>query len=83
MTDAPTQYLPILVRDGGVTEWERGFCASLIRQTRAGRVPSEKQSGVLRGIVERFQERAMREDEWQPVGQVAAEIAKGIAGCQK
>jgi chromosomal replication initiation ATPase DnaA len=23
MTQAPTQYLPILVRDGGVTEWER------------------------------------------------------------
>lgn len=62
MTEAPTQYLPILVRDGGVTEWERSFCASLIRQTRAGRMPSDKQAGVLRGIVERFQERAMRED---------------------
>ena len=62
MTQAPTQYLPILVRDSGVTEWERSFCASLIRQTRAGRVPSDKQSQTLAGIVARFQERAMRED---------------------
>lgn len=62
MTDAPTQYLPILVRDGGVTEWERGFVASLIRQTRAGRRISEKQAATLRGIVERFQERTMRDD---------------------
>lgn len=61
MTDAPTQYLPILVRDGGVTEWERKFCASLIRQERAGRRLSEKQAATLRGIVERFQERAMRD----------------------
>lgn len=60
MTDAPTQYLPILVRDGGVTDFERKFCASLIRQTRAGRAPSERQAAVLRGIVERFQEKSMR-----------------------
>lgn len=59
MTEAPTQYLPILVRDGGVTEWDRKFCASLIRQARAGRRLSEKQAATLRGIVERFQERAM------------------------
>lgn len=61
MTEAPTQYLPILVRDGGVTDFERKLCASLIRQERAGRRLSEKQAGVLRGIVERFQERAMRD----------------------
>lgn len=63
MTDAPTQYLPILVRDGGVTEWERNFCASLIRQERAGRRFSEKQAATLRGIVERFQRRAMKDDQ--------------------
>lgn len=63
MTDAPTQYLPILVRDGGVTEWERNFCASLIRQERAGRRLSEKQAVTLRGIVERFQARALRDDQ--------------------
>jgi hypothetical protein len=62
MSNAPTQYLPILVRDGGVTEWERSFCASLIRQTRAGRVPSDKQAQTLRGIVTRFQARALRDD---------------------
>lgn len=83
MIDAPTQYLPILVRDGGVTEWERKFCASLIRQTRSGRVVSEKQASTLRGIVERFQERAMGQDDWQPVGQVAAQIAKEAGECRK
>lgn len=61
MTDAPTQYLPIVVRDGGVTEWERKFCASMIRQERAGRRLSEKQAATLGGIVKRFQERAMRD----------------------
>ncbi len=61
MTDAPTQYLPILVRDGGVTDWERKFCASLIKKQRAGRPLSEKQVWTLRGIVERFQARAMRD----------------------
>ena len=62
MSNAPTQYLPILVRDGRVTEWERSFCASLIRQTRAGRVPSDKQAQTLQGIVARFQARALRDD---------------------
>lgn len=62
MTDAPTQYLQILVRDGGVTEFERNFCASLIRQERAGRRLSEKQAATLRGIVERFQARAMGDE---------------------
>jgi hypothetical protein len=62
MTQAPTQYLPILVRDGGVTDWERAFVASLIRQTRAGRVPSDKQAQTLQGIVARFQARALRDD---------------------
>ena len=83
MTDAPTQYLPILVRDGGVTEWERSFCASLIKQQRAGRAMSDKQAEHLAKIVARFQERALREDNWQPVGEVAAEIARGVWECGK
>lgn len=62
MTDAPTHYLPILVRDDGVTDWERKFCASLIRQQRRGRGLSEKQAWTLRGIVERFQLRALRDE---------------------
>ena len=62
MTTASTQYLPILVRDPDVTEWERSFCASLIRQESAGRRLSEKQAATLEGIVERFRGRVMRDD---------------------
>jgi hypothetical protein len=62
MTDAPTQYLPILVRDGGVTEWERKFCASLIAQQRRGRATTPKQAATLQRIVAAFQDRVMREE---------------------
>ena len=62
VTDAPTQYLPILVRDGGVTDWERKFCASMIKRKRRGLPFTEKQEWALRGIVERFQQRAMRDE---------------------
>lgn len=63
MTTAPTEYLPALLhRDSGVTAWERDFCASLTRQIRAGRKISEKQEIALRGIVERFRARVMRDD---------------------
>ena len=54
-------YMPILVRSSEVTEWERSFCASIIRQTHAGRPPSEKQIGVMRRMVEKFKA-TMRED---------------------
>lgn len=59
MIDAPTNYLPILVRDDGVTEWERKFCASLIARERRGRPITDKQASTLRRIVEGFQRRAM------------------------
>jgi len=62
MTDAPTQYLPILVRDGGVTDWERKFCASLIAQQRRGRAITPKQAATLQRIVAAFQDRVMREE---------------------
>jgi len=62
MTDAPTQYLTILVRDGGVTDWERTFCASLIAQQRRGRRITDKQATTLNRIVSAFQARAMRDD---------------------
>lgn len=62
MNDAPTEYLPVLVCDGGVTEWERNFCASLIAQQRRGRPLTEKQAATLRRIVDAFQSRAMRDD---------------------
>lgn len=61
--EAPTQYLPILVRDGGVTDWERKFCASLIAQQRRGRAITPKQAEMLTRIVSQFQERAMRDEE--------------------
>ena len=63
MTDAPTQYLPALLHpQSGITAWERGFCASVSRQERAGRRLSDKQAAALRGIVERFQQRAMKDE---------------------
>ena len=57
--DAQTQYLPALVRDAGVSEWERKFCASLIAKTRKGICLTHKQAATLRRIVEAFQARAM------------------------
>lgn len=59
MTGAPTNYLQALVRDGGVTEWERKFCASIIAQMRKGRAISDKQSGILSRIVDDFKARTM------------------------
>lgn len=58
---APTEYLPVLVRDGGVTDWERKFCASLIAQQRRGRAISERQEATLQRIVKAFQARVMVE----------------------
>lgn len=69
MTEAPTQYLPILVADGGVTDWERKFCASLIAQQRRGARITEKQAATLTRIVKAFQARAMGDEpliEGQP-----------------
>lgn len=62
MTDAPTNWLPILVA-GDVTGWERKFCASLIAQTRRGRELSEKQARVLTRIRDDYRDRHMRDDE--------------------
>ena len=56
---APVEYLPVLVRSGVVTDWERGFCASLIAQTRRGRRPTEKQAQTLGRIVEKFRRETM------------------------
>ncbi len=63
MTTAPTQYLPILVRDGEVTDWERKFCASLIAQERRGGRLTEKQAEILTRIVQAFQRRALTDDK--------------------
>ena len=60
--DALCAYLPAVVRDGGVTERERKFVASLIHQRRRwpGRALSQAQIGWLRRIVRAFQDRTMR-----------------------
>jgi len=62
MDDAPTNWLPILVR-GDVTDWERKFCASLIAQTRRGRALSPKQAATLTRIRDEYRARVMRDDE--------------------
>ena len=62
MTDDATHWLPILVR-GDVSDWERGFCASLITQTRRGRKLTEKQRGILARIRDDFQRRANAADD--------------------
>lgn len=53
-------YMPIIVRDGGISDWERNFCASIISQDRKGRTFSEKQIGIMARIVSQFQEREMK-----------------------
>jgi hypothetical protein len=51
-------YMPILVRDGGVSEWERKFAASIIhRSRRTSFVPTDKQIGVMKRMVDAFQDR--------------------------
>lgn len=81
--DALCCYLPALVRDGGVTERERKFVASLIHQRRRwpGRAISAGQVAWLRRIVRGFQERTMREGggNWRSVGEVAAGMARRAA----
>lgn len=67
--DRLLHWMPIVVRDGSLSDWERQFCASMIRRDRAGRFsPSARQARVMRGIVDRVMRSALREDPDQ--GQV-------------
>lgn len=59
--DDATNWLQVLVR-GDVTDWERKFCASLIRQRNAGRMLSPKQAATLAGIRNSFIARNMRDE---------------------
>ena len=59
---ASVHYLQILVRDGGVSDWERSFCASLIAQQRTGKPMSAKQAKVLDRIAEDFRRRSLTQD---------------------
>lgn len=63
-----THYLPLLVRDRNVTDWERSFCSSLLARVRRGSFqPSIKQVSVLRRLVSDFQDRELRVVEDRPV----------------
>jgi hypothetical protein len=56
-------YMPIVVRSSTVTDWERTFCASIIHKARSSRfTPTEKQIGVMRRIVAKFQDECMRDE---------------------
>ena len=55
-------YMPLVVRAPGLSDWERKFCASVIAAERKGRKPTEKQIGVMRRLVDRFREAALRDD---------------------
>lgn len=56
-------YMPIIVRSAGITDWERKFCASIIKQSNAGNEISRKQIAVMQRIVNQFRERHLRDDE--------------------
>lgn len=59
-------YMPIVVRSETPTEWERKFCASMIRQNNRGAFdPSEKQISIMQRIVSKFQKDAMLGDDDQ------------------
>lgn len=61
--DRLLHYMPILVRDGGVSDWERKFCASMVAaQRRKGFRVSAKQIAVMARIVSSFQKRTLRDD---------------------
>lgn len=56
-------YMPIIVRGSTVNDWERQFCASIIARSRRARfAPSQKQISVMRRLVDRFKDDALRDD---------------------
>lgn len=57
-----THYAEIIVRAGGITEWERKFCASIVRQRRQGRQFTAKQLDTMGRIVGKFQDAVMRDE---------------------
>jgi hypothetical protein len=55
-------WLRIAVRATGLSEFERGFCISILgREKRGAFTPSEKQLAIMRRIVARVREEAMGE----------------------
>lgn len=59
--EAAVHLLPLVVQAPGLTEWERQFCASVIRRDRGGRfAPTPKQWAVLRRLVDTWRAENMR-----------------------
>ena len=56
-------YMPLAVKSSAVTEWERGFCASIIAKTKRRRfTPSAKQIATMRRITEKVRDAYMRDE---------------------
>lgn len=56
-------YVPLLVRSGIVSEWERQFCVTLAGRMKRGPVTlSAKQAPILRRLVDRLLEDMNREE---------------------
>lgn len=54
-------YMPIIMRSGGISEWSREFCVSIVGRCKRGAfTPTDKQIGVMRRMVSEFQA-SMRE----------------------
>ena len=57
-------YMPIIVRASGISDWEREFCVSICGRIKRGAfIPSEKQIGVMRRVVEKFQASTRETDD--------------------
>lgn len=57
-----THYASIIVASSGINDWERTFCASIIRKKMRGQPISPKQHIIMERIVRRFQDANMRAD---------------------
>lgn len=61
--DRLLHYVPLLVRSGVVSDWERRFCISLAGRAKRGPVMlSAKQAPILRRLVDRFLEDINRDE---------------------
>lgn len=57
-------YMPIIVRASGISDWERDFCISICGRIKRGAfTPTEKQIGVMRRVVEKFQASTRETDD--------------------
>ena len=62
--DLLLHYMPIIMRSGGISDWERNFCISVVGAgKRRAFTPSAKQIAVMQRIVDGFRESTMRHDD--------------------